>query len=116
MKLVYIENVRVPSERAHAYQIVQTCAWLARLGHSVTLVNPSRAGGADAFQAYGLTAGLFTHVALPSWDPLSVPWVRPKAIAYALQRWAFTRAARQWSTSQPADVWYSRDQIGRAHV
>ena len=39
MKLVYIENVRVPSERAHAYQIVQTCAWLARLGHSVTLVN-----------------------------------------------------------------------------
>lgn len=74
MKIIYVENVRVPSERAHAYQISQTCAWFARLGHDVTLVNPDRAGGKDIFTEYGLEPGLLKHVTLRIIDPLSWDW------------------------------------------
>ncbi len=108
MKIIYVENVRIPSERAHAYQIVQTCAWLARLGHRVTLVNPDRAGGQDVFAWHGLPPGLFHHERVRSWDPLS-QWPVMKALAYALQRWAFVRALRIWARTQQADIWYTRD-------
>ena len=87
MKIIYVENVRVPSERAHAYQISQTCAWFARLGHDVTLVNPDRAGGKDIFTEYGLEPGLLKHVTLRIIDPLSWDWFPLKKIAYALQRY-----------------------------
>lgn len=109
MKIIYVENVRVPSERAHAYQIVQTCAWLGRFGHAVTLVNPARAGDADAFQFYGLPKGLFAHVTLKTWDPLTPAPRFLKAFAYALQRWAFVRSLKAWARTQTAEVWYTRD-------
>lgn len=108
MKIIYVENVRIPSERAHAYQIVQTCAWLSRLGHDVVLVNPDRAGGKDVFDAYGLQKNLFHHKRITSWDPLTI-WPVAKALAYNLQRWAFTRALRQWASSSSADAWVTRD-------
>lgn len=108
MKIIYVENVRIPSERAHAYQIVQACAGLAHLHHEVTLVNPDRAGKADVYSSYGIPDGLFRHVRLRSWDPLST-WPVAKALAYALQRWAFVRALRTWARTQTADVWYTRD-------
>jgi glycosyltransferase involved in cell wall biosynthesis/2-polyprenyl-3-methyl-5-hydroxy-6-metoxy-1,4-benzoquinol methylase len=108
MKIVYVENVRIPSERAHAYQIVQTCAWLSRLGHDVTLVNPDRAGGKDVFEAYGLPKDSFHHERIRAWDPLTT-WPVAKALAYNLQRWAFTRALRKWVAKMSADAWYTRD-------
>ncbi|MFA5935805.1 MAG: glycosyltransferase [Patescibacteria group bacterium] len=109
MKIIYIENVRIPSERAHAYQIVQTCAWFARLGHEVTLVNPDRAGDRDVFDVYELERDLFRHVRLPVVDPLSWKWFPFKKIAYALQRFSFSLALKKWQVNQTADVWYTRD-------
>ncbi|MEK7655967.1 MAG: glycosyltransferase [Patescibacteria group bacterium] len=109
MKIIYVENVRVPSERAHAYQISQTCAWFARLGHDVTLVNPDRAGGKDIFTEYGLEPGLLKHVTLRIIDPLSWDWFPLKKIAYALQRYFFVRKLRSWARIQTADIWYTRD-------
>jgi glycosyltransferase involved in cell wall biosynthesis len=112
MNIVYIENVRIPSERAHAYQITQTCMWLGKAGHQVTLVNPDRAKGApDVFTAFRLPPGIFTHVTLPGWDPLTLvsKWKKLQPIAYALQRAAFVRKARAWAKTVKADVWYTRD-------
>lgn len=108
MNLIYMENVRIPSERAHAYQIVQTCASLARLGHHVTLVNPERAPGQNVFAWFGLDKNLFSHVRLSAWDPLSSSFPL-KAVTYALQRRFFTRALRRWAKNAQADVWYTRD-------
>jgi hypothetical protein len=108
MKVACIENVRIPSERAHAYQIVQTCAWLARFGYDVTLVNPDRAGGKDVLAEYGLSPGLFRHERLRSWDPLT-RWPVAKPLAYVLQRWAFVRELRRWVRGNASDVWYTRD-------
>lgn len=109
MKIIFVENVRIPSERAHAYQIVQTCAWFARLGHEVVLVNPDRAGGRDVFDAYGLEQGLFQHVRRRVTDPLSWSWFPSKKLAYVWQRFSFARAVKAWAAQQHADVWYTRD-------
>ncbi len=108
MKIIYVENVRIPSERAHAYQIVQTCSWLAKQGHEVVLVNPDRAKGKTVFEWFGLPPKLFQHVLINSWDPLSssFPW---KALTYVLQRMSFVRALRRWAKQATADVWYTRD-------
>ncbi len=38
MKLLYLANIRLPTERAHGLQIMRTCAALASAGHEVTLV------------------------------------------------------------------------------
>jgi len=109
MKIVYVENVRIPSERAHAYQIVQCAEWLGRFGHEVTLVNPDRADGKDVFEYFGLQDHAFVHATLPSRDLLSLPWPSFKPYAYALQRFTFVRSLRAWARQRNADIWYTRD-------
>ncbi|HPL95306.1 MAG TPA: glycosyltransferase family 4 protein [bacterium] len=42
MKLVYLTNARIPTEKAHGYQIIKTCEALADLGMDVELVAPTR--------------------------------------------------------------------------
>jgi len=109
MKIIYVENVRIPSERAHAYQIVQQCAWMGREGHDVTLVNPNRTGGKDVFSYFKLPDRWFTHVVLPTVDFLErAPlWLKP--IAYRIQRATFIRNLKNWIKTQQADAWYTRD-------
>lgn len=41
-KLFYITRARVPSEKAHSYQIVKMCEAYAEIGYSVTLIVPKR--------------------------------------------------------------------------
>jgi glycosyltransferase involved in cell wall biosynthesis len=42
MKLLYLANARIPSEKAHPYQIVQMCEAFARAGADVTLLYADR--------------------------------------------------------------------------
>ncbi|MFH1423751.1 MAG: glycosyltransferase family 4 protein [Candidatus Nealsonbacteria bacterium] len=42
MKISYIQNARIPTERAHGIQIMKTCEALVGLGHSVELTIPRR--------------------------------------------------------------------------
>jgi glycosyltransferase involved in cell wall biosynthesis len=109
MKIIYVENVRIPSVRAHAYQIIQTVAWLGRLGHDVTLVNPDRAKGADVFSYFGLRNKTFIHVLLPTWDFLAIRFLFVKPFAYVLQRFSFLRSLRAWARGKTPNVWYTRD-------
>lgn len=43
MKILYLANIRLPTDKAHGLQIMHTCNALASLGHEVRLVIPSRA-------------------------------------------------------------------------
>lgn len=62
MKLLYLANVRLPTEKAHGVNIVKTCEALANAGAAVTLITPERAdpksraavGERDVFSYYGL--------------------------------------------------------------
>jgi glycosyltransferase involved in cell wall biosynthesis len=42
MKILYITRARIPSEKAHAFQIVTMCKSFSELGHEVVLVVPER--------------------------------------------------------------------------
>ncbi len=55
MKLFYIANIRMPSERAHSVQVMHMCSALVARGVEVTLLVPNRATtSADPFVYYGL--------------------------------------------------------------
>lgn len=47
MKLIYAANARIPSEKAHPYQIVQMCEAFAAAGADVTLIYPARRNPPD---------------------------------------------------------------------
>ncbi len=42
MKIAYVTNVRMPTEKAHGIQIAKACEAFARAGHSVELIVPNR--------------------------------------------------------------------------
>jgi hypothetical protein len=42
MRLIYIANARIPSEKAHPYQIVQMCEAFAANSAEVSLLYPKR--------------------------------------------------------------------------
>lgn len=48
MKLLYLANMRLPTEKAHGLQVMKMCEAFARLGHEVTLVVPWRFGSVEA--------------------------------------------------------------------
>nr|MBA3284713.1 hypothetical protein [Nitrosopumilus sp.]MBA3551083.1 hypothetical protein [Patescibacteria group bacterium] len=56
MKIIYIANTRIPTEKAHGYQIVQVCSELVCAGASMELWVPSRKNSVsqDAFCYYGI--------------------------------------------------------------
>ncbi len=47
MKLIVLANARIPSEKAHPYQIVQMCEAFANTGAEVTLIYPYRKNEPD---------------------------------------------------------------------
>lgn len=109
MKITYIENVRFPSERAHAIQIMHTCQELASLGHEVTLVTPDRRGRSrDQDVLPSGVKRLFEHKVLPTIDALSVPYI-PRNLAYHIQRLSFIIACRNWKRHEKSERWYTRD-------
>jgi glycosyltransferase involved in cell wall biosynthesis len=56
MKIIYIANARIPTEKAHGVNIVHTVSALAGLGIPVTLVLPKRSNpiDRDLFSYYGV--------------------------------------------------------------
>lgn len=54
MRIYFVANARMPSQKAYGIHIAKTCEALVLLGHDVTLVVPSRADGGSLRQAYGL--------------------------------------------------------------
>jgi len=56
MKLIYLANIRIPTQRAHGYAIMKMCEELARQGVEMELVIPNKKNnlGVDPFDYYGL--------------------------------------------------------------
>lgn len=56
MKIIYIANTQMPTDRAHGYQIGKTCEKFAAFGNEVRLIVPDRKHklGDDIFEYYGL--------------------------------------------------------------
>jgi len=69
MKIIYIVNARIPTEKAHGYQIVKMCESLASCGNEVDLWLPTRANPIkeDPLSHYGLKKN-FTIRYIKSFD------------------------------------------------
>lgn len=109
--IAYIVNARMPTEKAHGYQITKMCASFAAAGARVTLYVPHRRG-ADApqlYQTYQVPPSFTTQV-LDSWDPLPLePLVGP--LAFYAQSWSFMRTIRQLSLPKNTVVYTRNPEV-----
>jgi glycosyltransferase involved in cell wall biosynthesis len=119
MRLLYIANIRLPTEKAHGLQIVQNCEAFADAGANVTLWTARRVNTAelrglrDVWAHYGVKRN-FRLRRLPCLDLLPLVPERVDRLAqvvFLLQLWTFTLAALVGALFTHADVFYSRDEF-----
>ena len=121
MKLLYLTNTRLPGEKAHAIQILQTCAALA--AHAdVCIVHARRSNRPwlrrinDLQAFYGLPRDVPREV-IPSVDLFRlVPYMRfGKSVAYRIvfliQMLTYHLALIPMLISRDADIYYTRDSV-----
>lgn len=117
--LIYLANARLPTERAHGYQIMKTCEAFERCGARVDLFYPRRRQapdlrGADPFAHYGIPPTFGLHQ-LPSVDPLRITGRLPArlhALPFRLQNAHYALAVLAHTRSMwrdPRAVFYGRD-------
>ena len=119
MKLIYIANIRIPSEKAHGLQIMQNCEAFADSNTRVTLWVAKRFNVRalrkvrDPWAYYGVKPN-FSLRRLPCLDLIALVPNRTDAlakIAFYLQLWTFTLAVVVGALFTRADVYYSRDAL-----
>ncbi len=108
MNIAYVANIRIPTEKAHGYQIMRVCSELARQGHQVSLYVPTRTNAIpeDPFAFYGVEKN-FSLILVPCFD-----WIRFVKVfgplAFRLQMISFVRALRAMRIAKDTLV-YTRD-------
>lgn len=110
MKLIYLANLRLPTEKAHGRQIAETCAALAQAGINLTLLSPSRHSriSEDFFTYYGIGRNFTFHtVTAPDFY-----W--PGALdrlAFALKSFISARRLARQAAREGANIYYCRDEL-----
>jgi len=107
MKLIYLANARIPTEKAHGIQIMKMCEALSRQGLEIKLVIPWRFNRIkeDPFNYYNIKR-VFKIKKLPSIDliPLNFP-----KIGFWIQSISFSFFAFWYSLFRKSNLIYSRD-------
>lgn len=112
MKIAYIANIRLPTEKAHGLQIMKTCEAFTAAGNDVELFVTDRATPIeeDAFTFYGVKTKfpiLRLHV------PNTVDFGR---IGFWFETFMFARASLHLVREKSYDILYGRDEIVLAHL
>jgi len=107
MKLLYIANSRIPTEKAHGVQIMKMCEAFALVGADVELVIPWRFNPIkeDPFYYYGVK-NIFKITKIPSVD-----LVRFGRIGFWVQSLSFAGLMSLYVMFKKADSIYSRDEL-----
>jgi len=112
MKILYISNSRLPTEKAHGYQILNTCAALAEQGVNITLLIPKRFNDIkqNIFSYYNITEN-FAIKKVFCLDFLKLPFL--KKFSFLIESFTFALSAKKYikDNSQGFDVIYTRDFI-----
>lgn len=105
--LLYIANIRIPSERAHATQVMKMCEAFARSGEKVVLALPRRRGrlADDPFRYHGSEA-IFEITYLPCIDTVSFG-----RLGFYLESVTFALAALFFSLKKRPSVAYGREPL-----
>ncbi|NWG15497.1 MAG: glycosyltransferase [Chloroflexi bacterium] len=119
MRLIYIANMRVPTEKAHGLQIMQNCEALADTGAEVQLWVPRRRNTpalravGDPWAYYGVRRN-FELRRVPCLDftpPAAEQAGLPARLVFYVQALTFALAALALALFARADVYYSRDRL-----
>ncbi|MCK9361103.1 glycosyltransferase family 4 protein [Patescibacteria group bacterium] len=112
MRIAYIQNARIPTEKAHGYQLMKTCEALVEAGAQVQLFVAERRNTIEdgAFEYYAMPKA-FDLFRLPVVDAMDV--LKPlNALAYAWERASFIRSVKRSRLALLAsDIWYTRDPL-----
>ena len=117
--LVYITNMRMPTEKAHGIQVMRMCDAFAGLGWRVSLVYPfrfqtnRRLRRVSPFVYYGLQ-NTFELVRVPHLDLLPLErWLgrRPLRPFYIVTNSMFAWLAARRARSLAADLYYTREWL-----
>jgi glycosyltransferase involved in cell wall biosynthesis len=117
MKIVYIANMRMPTERAHGLQIMRMCEAFARLGAQVTLLYPFRfqsnpkLRGQDIFEFFGIQRP-FEIRRVPHLDLLPLEAYFGRALLrpfYIFTNSLFSLMAARQANRLKADIYYTRE-------
>ncbi|HEY5383480.1 MAG TPA: glycosyltransferase family 4 protein [Candidatus Paceibacterota bacterium] len=106
MNILYLANIRLPTEKAHGAQIMKMCEAFAAAGAKVELVVTNRRTiSEDPFAYYGVEK-TFTITRLPVWN--TVGW---GSVGFWFESLTFARAANKYLRSHGADLIYGRDEL-----
>ena len=114
MRLVYVADIRVPSERANAFQVFAMCSCFDRLGTSVELWHPHRRNNPamdavdDVFSYFAVPPFPLRELATWDWRWLNRRWKRAWAQTHAL-RFAVTSLAALRRLDERDVVVFTRD-------
>jgi glycosyltransferase involved in cell wall biosynthesis len=115
--LLYIANVRLPTEKAHGLQIMQNCEAFADAGAQVALWAPRRINSvllksvSDIWAYYGVRRN-FTIRRIPCIDLLPLVPGRNDGLArllFYVEQFSFTLMTLVYGLFTQADIYYSRD-------
>lgn len=111
MKLAYIANIRLPTEKAHGIQIMSMAEAFAKTGTEVTLIVPSRKTSIveNPFSFYGI-AELFSIERIRVFD-LTHYGIVLRALAYHLERLSFGKRVLKYIRNHAFDYYYTRDEL-----
>ncbi len=117
VKIIYIANVRIPTEKAHGIQIMKMCEAFSELKVEseklkVELVLPWRFNKIkqDPFEYYGVKKN-FRITKIPSLD-----LVKFGKIGFRIQSLSFACSAFWYVLFQKADIIYSRDELPLSYL
>ena len=107
MKIVYLANARIPTEKAHGIQIMKTCEAFSKLGHDVELVVPRRLNHIkeDPFSYYS-TSTKFPIKRLPCLDLVELGFV-----GFLIQSITFGISTFFYLRRKDFDILYGREEF-----
>lgn len=113
MKIAYVANVRMPTEKAHGVQILKTCEALVRAGATLELIVPTRLNPIQesAFAYYDMPETFpITYLKVPD----TVGWGR---FGFILQTMRFAHAAKKYvrAHADAETIVYGRDERALVH-
>ncbi len=108
MKIIYLADIRLPTEKAHGFQIMKTCEALVRVGNEITLMIPSwnKATPEEIFKYYGLTQS-FSIEKIPQ---TKFNLIKFGSIGFALRSYFFAKKAAGKLGGREFDAVYTRDE------
>lgn len=112
-KLIYIANLRLPTEKAYGIQITKMCEAFASQDVYVTLIYPFRKNQIkdDIFSYYSLKHNFKTKEIKKNWAPdFYFPGFLDKT-AFLIKSYLSAKALVHEALKENADIYYTRDEM-----